>query len=319
MQIPRYLKHKGERTMIKYNFSVDVRDNGGLRASFNELTQKVFGFDFSDWYEKGHWGDQYIPHVLIDNHGKIISNVSVNLMKFDIGGTIRNYIQLGTVMTDPDYRGQGFNKFILRRVLEEYQGKVDGIYLFGNDSVRGYYPKFGFKPMKEYEYSINLNKGIQDKEQINKYQLKKVDLSDQNACEKLYHVIQTYEDLNLGRNPNDGFCMCNNPGLYQFWLAAEFSENVYYLSDLEAYVIANVQSGILTIYQIISIKRIDMETLAHSFEKDVTDVRLCFTPINKEAYNVNLHKKEDCTLFILGEDLEKREMEKMIFPAISHA
>ena len=100
---------------MKYNYRIDVRENNDLRANFNILAREIFGFDFIDWYEKGYWSDKYIPHILADNNGKVISNVSVNLMKFDVGGVIKNYIQLGTIMTDSDYRGQGLNKFILEK------------------------------------------------------------------------------------------------------------------------------------------------------------------------------------------------------------
>lgn len=139
---------------MSYIFSASVREDDRQRAAFNALTRQTFGFDFEDWYQAGHWGDFYIPHALFDGE-KAVSNVSVNLMQFDICGEKKNYVQLGTVMTDEAYRGQGLNRQIMERVLEEYAGKADGIYLFGNDSVLDYYPKFGFRPAKEWEYYLN--------------------------------------------------------------------------------------------------------------------------------------------------------------------
>ncbi|SFR65414.1 Acetyltransferase (GNAT) domain-containing protein [Anaeromicropila populeti] len=303
---------------MKYNYSRNVRQDEQLRASFNELTQKVYGFNFIDWYQKGYWSDKYIPHVLVDN-GKVISNVSVNLMKFEVNGEIKNYIQLGTVMTDPDYRGQGLNKYILERILEEYEGKVDGFYLFGNDSVLEYYPKFGFRPIQEYEYSLKLRREAVTDGEMSGYQVVKVDLSDQNACERLYQVIQKYDAGNKEHNPNDSFSMYDNLGLYQFCLAEEYKESVYYLPDIEAYVIADFKSGILNVYQIISKSAIDMEQFAVSLNGDITEIKLWFTPTNKDEYEVGLHKVEDSTLFIIGESLEQVETEKRMFSVISHA
>ncbi len=91
---------------------------------------------------------------LQEKHLDLISNVSVNIMQFDLLGEKKNYIQLGTVMTDRKYQGQGWNRKIIEQVLQEYKNTVDGIYLFGNDSVLHYYPKFGFQPSKEYEYYL---------------------------------------------------------------------------------------------------------------------------------------------------------------------
>lgn len=182
----------------------NVKDNEKLRGSFNELTRKSFGFDFVRWYEAGHWGDMYIPYVLLDGD-KVISNVSVNLMEFSIGGVKKNYIQLGTVMTDPDYRGKGLNRQIMEHVLQEYADKVDGIYLFGNDDVLEYYRKFGFKAAKEYEYYM----GVEQNNQAEGYKIEKVDMED---FEQVYEVIRS------GENVNDGMYMNKNIGLYQFWL-----------------------------------------------------------------------------------------------------
>lgn len=304
---------------MKYNYIINVRDDDKLRASFNELTQKVYGFDFKQWYERDQWGDKYIPHVLEDN-GKVISNVSVNLMYFNMGGEIKKYIQLGTVMTDPDYRGQGLNRYILEKILEKYRGKVDGIYLFGNDSVLEYYPRFGFTPIKEYEYSCKLHwesEAISDIER-NASRIEKTDLSDKGTCDKLYNAIMEYNSSARGNNPNDGFNMCDNLGLYQFWLAEEFRENVYYLPDIGAYIIADLNADTLKIYQIISKDVIDIKKLAASFGR-VSEIKLGFTPARKEDYDIEQHIVKDCTLFILGDNLKKVELEKMMFPEISHA
>lgn len=311
---------------MKYEFNNNVRNDDNLRASFNELTRKTFGFDFTGWYEKGHWQDKYIPHVLVDK-GKVVSNVSVNLIKFKVGGEVKNFIQLGTVMTDSDYRGQGLNRYIMERILEEYRHKADGIYLFGNDSVLEYYPKFGFKPAMEYEYSRKVQDCVcsneegcvavadTDAESCVSYEVEKVDLSECAAAVKLYATINACDGANL----NDGFAMCENLGLYQFWLAADFDESVYYVPEVDCYVLADVDGEILHIHQIVGKQELDVDRFAAAFGKTVAEVKLHFTPLKKENYEISIHKEEDCTLFILGDDLQIVEREKLMFPEISHA
>ncbi|HKM35530.1 MAG TPA: GNAT family N-acetyltransferase [Lachnospiraceae bacterium] len=305
---------------MKYKYVTNVRDDDTLRASFNELTQKTFCFNFINWYENGFWGDKYIPHVLVDGE-KVISNISVNLMQFDMCGQVKKYIQLGTVMTDPAYRGQGLNKYIMENILEEYKGKVDGIYLFGNDSVLDYYPKFGFCPINEYEYAFKWNEESQpsSENKLPKYLLEKLNLSQKAVEDKLYQDIKEYEVFNLGNNPNEAFALYDNMGLFQFWLAEEYRENVYYLSEVGAYVLAKIESGILWIYQIISKSEINLQRLAVSFDEKPTEVKLSFTPVSSESYNVKLHKVEDSTLFVIGDSLRKVDTNRMMFPVISHA
>lgn len=126
------------------NVISNYRDHKELRDSFNELAGKVFGLNFEGWYQNGFWKENYNPYsVVVD--GKVVSNVSVNQCSMNYDGRVVKLLQLGTVMTDPDYRGRGYAKEIMDKIMEEYDGKVDGIYLFGNDSVVTFYPKFGFK------------------------------------------------------------------------------------------------------------------------------------------------------------------------------
>ena len=63
------------------------------RHMLNDLTQKVFGFDFENWVTKGYFEGDYIPYSLMED-GKLVSNVSANRMKFMQNGSEKNYIQM---------------------------------------------------------------------------------------------------------------------------------------------------------------------------------------------------------------------------------
>lgn len=299
---------------MNYEFCNSIRDNDTLRASFNELTRQTFGFDFVGWYESGQWGDFYIPHVLLDGE-KVVSNVSVNLMQFDMNGEKKNFIQLGTVMTDEAYRGQGLNRAIMERILTEYKDKVDGIYLFGNDDVVNYYPKFGFKAAKEYEYYLP----CENTSDVEPYVLEKVDMQDEKHAEKFCDFMHAYK-VDAGQpNQNDAMYMSENVNLFQFWLGAGYGDSVYYLPEVQVYVIVETDGGIVHICQIFGKEEVDILKLAKAVNQECTEVELGYTPVHKEKYLVREHKEEDCTLFIISEDLVCVEREKMMFPVLSHA
>lgn len=314
-------------------FSKEIKNHNARRASFNELTEKTFGFNFVDWYEAGHWGDLYVPHALLEDD-KVISNVSVNWMRFHIqkegdevcserdDKILKTYLQLGTVMTDPEYRGAGRNREIMERILTEYGNKVDGIYLFGNDDVLGYYPKFGFRPVKEYEYYMKFQEsgealsGIKgDSLQSNAYQSLPVDMSRQQEQKKVYDFIEHLEENNC----NDAMYMYENLNLYQFWLAAGLGEHVYYLPEAECYVIAEREEETLRVHQVFGSTPVEWRRLAGAFGPGVKELVLGFTPIHREGLQIREHKEEDCTLFVLGEDLLSMEKEQKMFPIMSHA
>jgi predicted acetyltransferase len=83
----------------------------------------------------------------------VVANVSVNKMEFIANEKSEKYLQLGTVMTEKKYRNRGFIKTIMQEIEKDYYDIIDGIYLFANDSVLEFYPKFGYKKSTEYQYS----------------------------------------------------------------------------------------------------------------------------------------------------------------------
>lgn len=287
---------------MKYTYMKAYKDNDKMRKSLNELTEKTFGFNFEQWYSNGFWGEKYIPHSLVDKN-KVIANVSASIMSFELDGVKKNYIQVGTVMTDKDYRGQGLSGYLMQKVIQEYKENSDGIYLFGNHSVINFYPKFGFIKSKEYQYS----KDIYSVNNIKKIQ--QVNMNNRDKWEAFFNAVNNSIS-------NDRFTM-KNPGLIAFW--TRWSKSVYYIPEEEAYIIAEVEGKDLFIKQIIASHKVDLELVISSFGGDIKRVTLGFTPYNAAGYNISEYHKEDCTLFILGKDLEIIENRKLIFPALSHA
>ncbi len=85
----------------------------------------------------------------------MLSNVSANRMKFLQNGEEKYYIQIGTVMTDEDYRKQGLASGLIKHVISEYENECDGIYLFGNPDAIGFYEKMGFKTVSGIVSCVN--------------------------------------------------------------------------------------------------------------------------------------------------------------------
>ena len=297
-----WIKEMGKS--MKYRYVVDYKEDKVLRESFNTLAIKTFDISFNSWYEKGLWGDQYIPYSLVD-HNKVIANISVNLMRFQQDGIAKNYIQLGTVMIDEAYRGQGLSRFLMEQILAEYKDKVDGIYLFGNDSVLEFYPKFGFKPAKEYRYSKKVCiKG-------NMKTAQKVDMSECSNWEKLFTASKTAE-LN-------GRLAMSNQGLLGFWITGYKKNSIYYMPEQKAYVIADIENEVLTLHEIFAGQRLALDEVITAFGSGIKEVILGFTPYVIEGYTIKPYHEEDCTLFIIGDNLKIVEEQKLMFPTVSHA
>lgn len=294
----------------RYRLTTDVRGDETLRASFNALTRRTFGFDFIKWYARGGWGGDYIPHALLDGE-RVVANVSVNRMRFQTGSGRKDYIQLGTVMTDPEYRMQGLGRALMECVLERYAAGADGVYLFANDSVLDYYPKFGFRPAVEYETVIPVGSAADARP----YALERVDLEDPVARERFYAALRNLEQ----GQENDALFMSANRGLYQFWLDGEYADCVYFIPERSAYAVATTEGERAQILQVFGRERVELLSLVRGLGAQARETVLGYTPARREGYTVRRYREEDCTLFVLGEDLLGVERERLRFPALSHA
>lgn len=108
--------------MEKYELHIGYQNDEKYRAAFNHLAIKTFNLSFEKWYQAGYWREKYIPYTLFDGE-RAIANVSVNIMDFSVLGKQQRFIQLGTVMTDEDYRKKNLNRFLMEKVLEEWNTK----------------------------------------------------------------------------------------------------------------------------------------------------------------------------------------------------
>ena len=283
---------------IEYNY----RENEDLRRSFNELAEKVFGLNFENWYKNGFWKDNYIPYSVIED-GKVVSNVSVNACNMNYGGRVVKLIQLGTIMTDPDYRGKGYSRVLMERVISDYKDKVDGIYLFANDSVLDFYPRFGFKTGKEYQYSKDVDNTGEDRTVL-------VPMADKEAWDKMVRLITEKEQ-------NSRFYMVENTGLYMFYLSQFMQENTFYIESCDSYAVAEIEDDTLILHTIIG--KGDVDKVISAFGSKIKKVVLNFTPNATYGFEENELHEEDTTLFVMGKFFEEIEDERLMFQAITHA
>lgn len=296
----------------------NYRNDNKLRHSFNELAKETFGLDFEDWYQNGFWGDNYNPYsVVVD--GKVVANVSVNrtdmLLTLDgkserssdtkTDGNVRHFLQLGTVMTDKVYRKQGFIRKIMEEIEKDYSGKADGIYLFANDSVLDFYPKFGFESSAEYQYS----RKVQNAEGC---RLEAVLMDNTAAWKKLQAVME--------RNVFRGkFDMINNDNLVMFYVTKFMQENVFYHKETDTYVIAEIKNGTLLLHNVFSGTVRDLDAVIGMFGKNIREVTLGFVPLETEKYEAEESHEKDCTFFVKGAEMKIVEKEKLRVPLLARA
>ncbi len=289
---------------MNYIFTNSMKEDNALRRSYNSLAEKTFGLSFEEFYQNGYWTDKYIPYSLIDD-GKVIANASVNILKSLYNGQEKRCIQIGTVMTDSDYRNQGLSRYLIERILSEWKETCDTMYLFANDSVLDFYPKFGFVKAVEYQCSspITPTKG----------RIRKLDMSHVSDREFLKRYYSK-------SNPYSALAIKDNYELLMFYCTSLMKDCVYFLEDFDAVIIASNKNEILTCYDIFSDGNHAMiEMVSRVAESQIRTVVFGFTPIDHAAFHSRILEDEDTTLFVLKGTDNWFVNHQMMFPVLSHA
>ncbi|MBM6618742.1 GNAT family N-acetyltransferase [Bacillus suaedaesalsae] len=271
--------------MTELQLVTNIREIDLLRNSFNDLAQKTFGINFKTWYEKGYWTDKYIPFCYVENN-KVVANVSVNFIDIIVNDEKKRAIQIGTVMTDSDYRNQGLSRKLLEEVSKTYKGQYDIMYLFANDSVLQFYPKFGFVPREEYIYFMIYKREIQ-----NTTNFKKLDGTNEDDLNFIYQFAS--KRLSVSTT----FSTTNSEELLMFYCVYVFSHDIYYSESQNVIVICKHEDSELHIFDLISHQKVNIETILSELSTSETEkVVFHYTP---DYENVMLEK----TLYIGSEQL----------------
>lgn len=279
------------------------RADDALRRSFDALAQRTFGLTFEDWYQNDFWGGDYVPYsVVVD--GEVAANVSVNRTDFVLDGEKKRFIQLGTVMTDERYRGRGMIRRLMAEVERDCAGKADGVYLFANDTVLGFYPKFGFRRAAEVRYARAL-------EPCGAASAVRVPMRGREAWGRLTAVIRSSA-------PCGRFSLCGNTGLPLFYVSKFMQDCVYRVAP-ETYAVAELEDGVLRLHAVYAEKQPAPEAVARAFGGAVRRVQLGFTPLDTTGWEAEAVREDDTTLFVRGAGFRDFERRGLMFPVLAHA
>lgn len=247
----------------------DYKDNDILRASFNKLALQTFGISFEEWYQKGLWDDKYIGYSYITDDNVVVSNISINKMEVILNGELKKAIQIGTVMTHTMFRNKGLSRKLLEHILDNYKTDYQLFYLFANQSVLEFYPKFGFEPIPQTQYwsEINLN-ALTDNSK-----LLKLDISKNTDFELIHNLAKNRQAV------SQVFGVASNPGLLMFYCMFVYSDCLYYSEEQDTLVIYKQENDVLHLHDIISPTAIDFASLLPKIANiESKTIQYYFTP-----------------------------------------
>jgi predicted N-acetyltransferase YhbS len=296
-------------TLDKQEFTlyIQYQSEDKLRKEFNQLTNETWGFDFENYYESGYWDDNCVIYSLFHDN-QIVSHTTVSTFDTITKNEHLVLAQLGTVMTHPDYKNRGLSRYLMERIKEDYQDKINGMFLFANDSVLDFYPKFNFSPVQEFQAS----KQIEFRE--SSHQVRKLNLDDLDQRK----LLETYVDNSI---PTSSFNTKNRSLTFFYCYAYPdfgFKDSVYYIESLKTIVIAQCDENVLTILQLFQLDEQNTEDIISALATaEIDTVLFGFSPINTD-FNYDIYKEEDLTLFVSPELEDLFKNQKLMIPVLSH-
>lgn len=208
-------------------------------------------------------------------------------------------------MTDTEYRNKGLARFLINRTLEQWKDQCDAVYLFANNNVLDFYPKFGFIVASEYQCEMPVCQA-------------------QGVVKKLDMSLTKDKEFLLGKyaqsNPFSALQMIDNVGLLMFYCSQFMNNNVYYVEKCDAIVIAEYRNDSLLCYDIFCSKDKELNDILSMMAIESTKkVLFGFTLKQSYGYKISQLKEEDTTLFILGGNENVFAHNQLMFPLLSHA
>ncbi|KZE53978.1 GNAT family acetyltransferase [Brevibacillus parabrevis] len=298
--------------MREYQLISDYKHNQTYKKSFNELAKQVFQLDFHEWYTRGCWNDDYICYSYVDGE-KVIANVSVNKMIVTSNGRTYQALQLGTVMTHPDYRQQGLAAKLTNHVIAKYEKDYDFLYLFANPSVLDFYPKFGFQKVQESRFTLMTSHVKAKTTTAPKAALRKLDVdsADDFARMKEFAASRVPVSTRWGVQGSEHLSL--------FYFLIVFPDSLYYIEEEDVIVLFEREGDLLHVFDIVSKRTVDSERIIEHLLSDETNViQFHFMPeSDNEHIQAEWITETDDTLFVRP-SLQKKP-KHFLFPLTSHA
>lgn len=327
----------------------DYMQDAAARAALGALTQAAFGFDFEAWAARGFCAHgAYVPYSF-EEDGRILSNVSVNRMEFCLNGEKRRWLQLGTVATREDMRGRGLARRLVEIALADSMDGYDGVYLFANPEVSGFYEKCGFIRGIEYrsfpraEAYLNTDARLSSmRERGDSCAEARLDTGARLPLARERGDSRAEARLDTGArfvpvNPGDERALAayqravhetepyaalwqeNGFGLAMFYTMN--AENAYYCPALDAHAVVEDGSLNAVFARNMPLLRAVLAALAAS-ENVETPTVIGFTPGPEDAdacVREPWDGGDDYRLYGRGRLLEEIAANRLCFPALSHA
>ena len=178
----------------------------------------------------------------------------------------------------------------------------EDVYLFANDSVLDFYPRFGFRKGTERQC-------VRAVEPAKAQAARPFDPMRPENRARLERLLR------LPR-PGEAMSLLDNPQLYLFYLLGPMQDCLYEMPGQAGLAVVEREGDVLTLHALLSDR--SPEWAAGCFA-GVRVLRLGYTPADAAGFACETYQEEDTTLFYRGHTVEELLSRGAMFPTLSHA
>jgi GNAT superfamily N-acetyltransferase len=251
---------------MKIEYRDSYFDDPFAKASFERYAKKVFGLDFSRWKARGLWDSQYKPFSAFI-HGECVASICVYPSEMRVDGVKRRGAQLLTVGTLPEYRLQGIQRELWKRVHGWISQECDFTFLFTDESAAGFYERLGLRRQPEYFETVRCPQPASHAE----LRFKKLNLEQDSEYATLERLAKEREMV----SNRLGFF---SPNLLLFMFLYLYQGWSFYIEDIDTVIVVEETEDRLRIHDVVA-KRMpklsDIEVFLAQFEKEEINFLFC--------------------------------------------
>ena len=259
-----------------------------LHEAFMRYAPRVFpSITFRRWYELGGWHPGYRAFALFEGDD-IVANVSLQRMNLVVRGQRVVGWQFGAVGVLPELRGRGLQQQLMWDVLKRIDQR-EIAFLFANEDVLDFYPKFGFKRVTEWLFGVD------------------ADIEPTTSSLRRLSVDSTEDRALVARiaasaQPvSERFGATDYGGILLWYWTQFHKDDVYYHSGDDAIVVAEEDLEVLRVLDVFAARPIDLPAyLPQLATRPTQHVEFAFTPDRYWPRAQPLHEYLESPLFVLG-------------------
>ena len=256
--------------------------------AFIDFVPRVFpSISFRRWASFGGWDAGYRVFALADGE-RIVASAGLSAVDLLLHGQPVRGWQLGAVGTDPAYRRRGLQRSVMTRLLAECPPD-DLVFLFANDSVLDFYPRFDFQRGREQLF------GAEHHAAPSGTPLRVLDLDSKGDRALLSRVAARAE-------PITDLFGARDYGRTLLWYLCNFHrDHMRYVAEHDSVIVAEQVDSTLYVYDVLTRVAFPLASqLPRLIQAPIERLEFAFTPSRDWPSALPTREYTESPLFIRG-------------------